>query len=98
MINKVLTSLRKFITWLKDDVIGTVNTTNTRVVVTLLLCVGTAIRYWAGDGGVDSWTPSLEWLTFLAAMSGLDVAQFHSKRKTHHNGVKPNGANESEVG
>lgn len=54
-------------------------TTNARIAVTLILATGTAIRYWA-DG---SWEPAWDWLAFLAVMSGLDAAQFHSKRKTH---------------
>jgi len=57
-------------------------TTNTRIAVTLLLCVGTAVKYWASR----TWEPSWDWLAFLVVMSGLDVAQFHSKRKTHISG------------
>lgn len=52
-------------------------TTNARIVVTLALAVATGIRYFVGG-----WSPSLEWLAFLLAMAGLDVAQFTSKRFT----------------
>lgn len=69
--------------------IGKVPTTNARILVTLVLAIGTAIRYWLGGpsvavGGVilPGWTPSIEWLGFIAALGGLDVAQFHSKRTT----------------
>ena len=54
-------------------------TTNTRIAVTLLLCVGTAVKYWASR----TWEPSWDWLAFLLVMSGLDVTQFGVKRKTH---------------
>lgn len=67
--------------------LGKVPTTNARIVVTLVVIVGTAIRYWWNG----TWEPSGEWLTFLVAMSGVDVAQFHSKRVTHSD-HKPNGA------
>lgn len=66
--------------------LGKVPTTNARIVVTLVVIVGTAIRYWWNG----TWEPSGEWLTFLVAMSGVDVAQFHSKRVTHSD-HKPNG-------
>jgi hypothetical protein len=54
-------------------------TTNTRIAVTLLIAFGTALRYWLSN----DWEPSPAWLAFVAAMSGLDAAQFHSKRKTY---------------
>ena len=65
--------MTKFLAWL-----GALPTTQARVGVTLALALGTAIRYWAGGG----WEPSWEWLTFIAAMSGLDVTQFGVKRGT----------------
>ena len=58
--------------------LATMPSTNTRIAVTLLCVVGTAVRYWASA----SWEPSDGWLTFLVAMSGVDVLQFHSKRTT----------------
>jgi len=57
-------------------------TTNLRIIVTLLLVIGTAIRYWAAGGGPTAWSPDWDWLMFLAAMSGLDVVQHWAKRKT----------------
>ena len=75
-----------------DTVIGWVGklpTTNARILMTLFLALGTAIRYWlggpsVGPGGVilPGWTPSIEWLGFVGALGGLDVLQFHSKRTT----------------
>ena len=56
-------------------------TTNLRIILTLMMALGTAIRYWAAIGP-DSWSPSPEWLIFLAGMSGLDVWQHYNKRKT----------------
>jgi len=56
-------------------------TTNLRIILTLMMAVGTAIRYWVAIGS-DSWSPSPEWLIFLAGMSGLDVWQHYNKRKT----------------
>ena len=61
--------------------------TNARIVTSLLLTVATGVRVLA------SWTsPPWEWLIFLAAMMGLDVAQFGLKRFTQHKngGAKPN--------
>jgi len=74
------------------DWLGKIPTTNARIIVTLLLALGTAIRYWvsghmmltgptAGQW-VQGWEPSWEWLAFLVTMSGLDAAQFLSKRAT----------------
>lgn len=59
------------------DLISKVPTTALRVVITILLTVATGVMYFA-----TAFIPSYEWLGFLALMSGLDVAQFHSKRKT----------------
>jgi hypothetical protein len=52
--------------------------TNARIAMTLLIVFGTAFKYWVST----TWEPSWEWLSFLLMMSGLDAAQFHSKRKT----------------
>ena len=55
--------------------------TNARVAVSLCCVVLTALAYciaWeAPEGGWEAW------LTFLAALSGLDAVQFFAKRKTH---------------
>jgi len=59
------------------DLWGKLPTTQARVSFTLVCVLGTAIRYWIGG-----WAPSLEWLMFLAAMSGLDGVQFAAKRMT----------------
>lgn len=53
-------------------------TTNARIAMTLVLALGTGIKYWASF----EWEPSWAWLSFLVAMAGLDVAQFATKRKT----------------
>lgn len=58
--------------WLADIPI-----TNIRILVTLLIVVGTAMAHlWTGyeaDGG---------WLTFLATMAGIDAFQHIGKRAT----------------
>lgn len=68
---------QKFNDWLAD-----VNTTSLRIVATIVAVLGTAIRYW-GSSPAHPWEPSIEWLGFLAAMAGIDSAQFYAKRKTH---------------
>lgn len=60
------------------EFIGRLPTTNLRIVITLLIVIGTATRYWTSG----SWSPSIEWLMFLTTMSGLDAVQFSQKRKT----------------
>lgn len=60
------------------EILGKLPTTNTRIAVTLVLCLGTGIKYWTSA----TWDPALDWLAFLAAMSGLDAAQFYAKRLT----------------
>ena len=57
-------------------------TTNIRILTTIGLAIGTAIKYWASEGGANGWVPNWEWLLFLAGMAGLDVWQHHNKRKT----------------
>lgn len=62
--------------------------TNARVAVTLMCVALTAIAFcimW--EAPASGWEA---WLTFLAAMSGLDAAQFFAKRKTHAH--EPNGS------
>ena len=53
-------------------------TTKIRILMTLGLALGTAIKYWASAG----WIPAVEWLVFLTGMAGLDVMQHNNKRKT----------------
>ena len=52
--------------------------TNFRIFATLLMAMWTCGHYVTSS----TWQPSFEWLGFLVAMSGLDVAQFTAKRKT----------------
>jgi hypothetical protein len=59
-------------------------TTNARIAVTLVLAMGTGVKYWVSN----DWRPDWDWLAFLAMMSGLDAAQFYGKRKTHMNNAK----------
>ena len=58
--------------------IETAPTTSMRILLTLGLALGTAIKYWVSSG----WIPAAEWLMFLTGMGGLDVLQHHNKRKT----------------
>lgn len=60
--------------------------TNGRIAVTLFIALATTARYLASGlppGPVPAWEPSWEWLIFIAAMAGLDVAQFAFKRNTY---------------
>ena len=59
--------------------LATLPTTNVRIFVTLAVFIATAGRYLTAR---DGWTPSLEWVGLLLCMSGMDVAQFYSKRRT----------------
>ena len=59
------------------EILSKIPTTQARIVVTIALTVATGVMYFA-----TAFVPGYEWLGFLALMSGLDVAQFHSKRKT----------------
>lgn len=65
--------------------LGRVPTTNLRVCVTLVVVLVTTGRYVSSG----SWTPSVEWLAFLVALSGVDSLTFVAKRKTQH--VPPTG-------
>jgi hypothetical protein len=63
--------------------LGRVPTTNLRVMVSLVLAIGTGVRV------LIVWTaPPWEWLAFLGAMMSLDVAQFGTKRLTDSDYVK----------
>ena len=68
------------------DRIARLPSTNFRIFITLGCVVWTTARYLTSTIG---WEPSLEWLGFLATMSGLDLAQFGVKRRTQTNGEPP---------
>jgi hypothetical protein len=68
--------MQKLMTWL-----ATFPTTNGRIVLTLLLALATGVRV-IGWG----WQAPTEWLLFLGAWAGLDVAQFAAKRATYQAG------------
>ena|SRR5688572_6972055 len=51
--------------------------TNARIFLTLLIFLGTAIRYWWTDK-----PPDVAWMTFIGAMAGIDALQFGAKRAT----------------
>lgn len=100
MIERVTTSVRK----VKDAVLslpqrynvwlGKLPSTNFRIQWTMVVVLGTAIRYWTADTTwtawrlsmhLGAWEPSYEWLAFMAVMAGIDSWQFAKKRDT----VKP---------
>jgi hypothetical protein len=60
------------------DLLGRLPTTQARMVTTLAIILGTAVRYWSSI----TWIPSDAWLVFLGSLSGVDVAHFASKRLT----------------
>ncbi len=62
------------------EAIRTAPTTNIRILLTLVLASGTAVKYWVSPA--DGWNPSWEWLLWIAGMAGLDVWQHNNKRKT----------------
>lgn len=69
------------------ELLAKLPSTNARIVTSLVLALGTGIRYVA-FAKPDGWEPSIEWLGFLVTMMGLDVAQFAAKRSTHVDYVK----------
>ncbi len=83
------------------EILGKIPTTQIRVVVTLALTIATGVMYFA-----TNFDPSIDWLGFLALMAGLDVAQFHSKRRTswtpavqnEHKPADDEIADDSEIG
>lgn len=84
--------MTKWVRKVWDD-IASMPSTNVRIAMTLFCVFTTAGRYQVSGLGfgalhVAAWEPSGEWLTFLAAMSGIDVIQFGWKRKTHDEYVK----------
>jgi hypothetical protein len=58
-----------------------INSTNTRILVTLFVTIATAARYlWIGipgSGGVSAFD---SWLMFVAVMAGIDASQYVGKR------------------
>jgi len=62
---------------------GKMPSTNTRIAVSLLMFVATGIRVL-----ITNDAPPQEWLLTLAVFAGLDLGQFHSKRRTFVNGAK----------
>ena len=60
------------------EILSKVPTTQLRIIVTLALVIGTAIKIWTSQ----DWSPEWDWLLFLGGMSGLDVLQHYGKRKT----------------
>jgi hypothetical protein len=60
------------------DLLGRLPSTNTRIAATILLALGTGVKIWVSS----TWEPTVQWLSFLVAMSGIDAAQFYGKRKT----------------
>ena len=75
--------------------LATLPSTNFRIFVTMFFVACTTARYilsGAAIGGwhFDQWQPAGEWLLFLAALAGLDLAQFHVKRQSYIE-APPNG-------
>lgn len=68
------------------EFLATLPSTNARIAVTLLCVFLTGLVYWACALLRRDWVPDAGWLTFLVAMSGIDVAQFYGKRVTQQNG------------
>lgn len=56
---------------------ATMPSTNIRIACTILLMLATGARVVA-----SKWDPGWEWLAFLLASAGLDIAQFSAKRAT----------------
>ena len=78
--------------WLK--VFNGISTTNLRIYFTIVLAMGTAIFYW-----ITKIAPDGQWLMFIGAIAGIDVAQFASKRYSYDAGApsKPGDAAYEEV-
>ena len=78
------------------DFIAKVPTTNTRIVSSIVMALGTWIKVLA-----IGWEPPVVWLGFLVAWAGIDAAQFVAKRATHlteegHTIWKTNGKSKSK--
>ena len=65
--------MNRILEWL-----GKIPTTNVRILTTILAMLMTTIKYVV----MNDWTPSTEWLFFLAGMAGIDTATFAAKRVT----------------
>lgn len=68
--------------------IANVPTTSLRIIITLYIAIRTTEHYMR----TPEFVPSLEWLGFILALSGVDVAQWVVKRKTTFPLVTPNAA------
>lgn len=78
---KLVESIKSSVNGILDRAVELINkapTTNLRILLTLGITLGTAIKYWTSS----TWIPDWQWLIFLAGMAGLDVWQHHNKRKT----------------
>ena len=69
------------------DFLAKLPSTNARITMTLVLSLGTGIKYWVSG----TWEPNIEWLAFLVTMAGIDAAQFTAKRKTIKSQKELNG-------
>jgi hypothetical protein len=76
--------------WLQ--VFNGISTTNLRIFITIVLAVGTGFDYWIWNDAPDP-----QWLIFLGALAGIDVAQFASKRATDSRRHAPNNVEPKEV-
>lgn len=82
--------------WQPNVWLASLPSTNYRIFNTMNFALITTLRY-VGSGAsfgkmkLDNWEPSEAWLVFLAAMAGLDIAQFFAKRATHQP-TPPQGA------
>lgn len=70
-----------------NKILENLPSTNFRVFVTMMLVTVVILRYAlqgiaVGAFHFDAFSPEWDVLLFLAAMAGLDLAQFHLKRKT----------------
>jgi hypothetical protein len=68
--------MNKFPKWLL--VFNSISSTNLRMYLTCVLALGTGVHYWFTNN-----IPASEWLFFIGSLSGIDVAQFATKRITH---------------
>src|SRR5205823_5241279 len=88
--NTTTMNFKNAVAWANNQ-LGQVPTTQLRVVGTMGIIWGTAIKYWAST----TWIPDSGWLYFLVALSGADVAHFFLKRKTAWEPDSSNGDDSS---
>ena len=62
------------------EIVGKMPTTQFRIMVTIVMMLGTAVRYWTSI----TWQPSVPWLGFLSVMAGVDTAQHVAGRLTDY--------------